>query len=246
MLVHGRVPIKSLLLSLASLALLQPGFASHQVNTSPSFPALSFNRIAYVEGTSQKTRLKVTPLGDSITFGTRDPRYGGYRNQLGTLLTTDGYSIDFVGSRQSGNGVIPDPDNEGHPGWTIPQIKNGIDSNRWLETYRPDIILLHIGTNDLREGDAASAPGNLSTLLDDILMRLPQTHVIVAQIIPFRRGPDRVHESYNSAIAGIVESKGPRVSMVDMQNILSPSDYADGLILMLVATTSWHVLGNLQ
>ena len=229
MLVHGRVPIKSLLLSLASLALLQPGFASHQVNTSPSFPALSFNRIAYVEGTSQKTRLKVMPLGDSITFGTRDPRYGGYRNQLGTLLTTDGYSIDFVGSRQSGSGVIPDPDNEGHPGWTIPQIKNGIDSNRWLETYQPDIILLHIGTNDLRQGDASSAPGNLSTLLDDILMRLPQTHVIVAQIIPFRRGPDRVHESYNSAIAGIVESKGPRVSMVDMQNILSPSDYADGL-----------------
>jgi lysophospholipase L1-like esterase len=54
-------------------------------------------------------------------------------------------------------------------------------------------------------------------------------HIIVAQIIPFRAGPDQLHQSYNDAIPGIVASKGPRVSMVDMQSILSPSDYAQGL-----------------
>lgn len=186
----------------------------------------------YIADTSeslQKIRLKIMPLGDSITFGTRDPSYGGYRHLLGTLLTNDGYIINFVGSRRSGNRVIHGLDNEGHPGWTIPQIKKGIDSEGWLKTYQPDIILLHIGTNDLRQGNVASAPSNLSALLGDILVRLPQTHVIVAQIIPFRRGPDRSHKSYNASIAGIVASKGPRVSMVDMQNILSPSDYADGL-----------------
>jgi len=187
------------------------------------------NPIASVEGSSQEIRLKIMPLGDSITFGTRDPSYGGYRHLLGTLLTNDGYIINFVGSRRSGRGVIQGPDNEGHPRWTIPQIKKRIDSEGWLEIYQPDIILLHIGTNDLRHGQAASAPSNLSALLDDILVRLPQTHVIVARIIPFRRVPDPSHKSYNAAIAGIVASKGPRVSMVDMQNILSPSDYADGL-----------------
>jgi lysophospholipase L1-like esterase len=190
---------------------------------------VSQERVASVAATSQKVSLKIMPLGDSITFGTRDPSYGGYRHLLGTLLASDGYSIDFVGSRQSGNGIISDPDNEGHPGWTIPQIKSGIDSNGWLESYRPDIILLHIGTNDIRRGDVASATGNLSALLDDMLVRLPQTHIIVAQIIPFRRGSDPEHQSYNAAIPGIVASKGPRVSMVDMQNILSKSDYADGL-----------------
>jgi lysophospholipase L1-like esterase len=177
----------------------------------------------------QQVSIKIMPLGDSITFGSPDPRYGGYRRLLGMLLKNDGYSIDFVGSRRSGNGVIPGPENEGHPGWTIPQIKKGIDSEGWLETYQPDIILLHIGTNDIRWGNAASAPDNLSVLLDDILARLPQTHVIVAQIIPFRRGPDHTHQSYNAAIARIVASKGPRLSMVNMQNILSSSDYADGL-----------------
>jgi lysophospholipase L1-like esterase len=173
--------------------------------------------------------VKVMPLGDSITYGAPDPGYGGYRRLLGTLLATDGYLVDFVGSRRSGNAVQPGPNHEGHPGWTIPQIKTGIDSNRWLETYRPDMILLHIGTNDIFQGKAASAADNLAALLDDILMRLPDAQVIVAQIIGFRQaaGPD--HMSFNAAIPRIVASKSPRVSAVDMKDLLVPSDYADGV-----------------
>lgn len=89
-------------------------------------------------------------LGDSITWGLKDPEYGGYRHLLGTLLANDGYSFEFVGSMQSGTGIAPSANNEGHAGWTIQQIQKGIDSQGWLETYRPDVILLHIGTNDLR------------------------------------------------------------------------------------------------
>ena len=167
------------------------------------------------------------PLGDSITYGWPDTTYGGYRHSLGPLLTQDGYIIDFVGSQKSGNGVLPDPDNEGHPGWTIPQLKNGIDSHGWLETYQPDLILLHIGTNDINKGLAAAAPANLSALLDDILKRLPQTHIIVAQIIADRLGVNKRIPVYDAAIPGIVASKGARVSMVDMQTILSSGDYAN-------------------
>src|ERR1700687_5951622 len=60
-------------------------------------------RIAYAQGPSQKVHLKIMPLGDSVTFGTPDPSYGGYRHLLGTLLTNDGYSVEFVGSQQTGN-----------------------------------------------------------------------------------------------------------------------------------------------
>jgi hypothetical protein len=52
--------------------------------------------------------------------------------------------------------------------------------------------------------------------------------VIVAQVIPYRRGPEPGHRTYNAAIPGIVAPRGARVSMVDMQTLLSPSDYADG------------------
>jgi lysophospholipase L1-like esterase len=173
------------------------------------------------------TPIKIMPLGDSITYGTPDPGYGGYRHSLGALLKNDGYMVQFVGSQHAG--PVPEQDNEGHPGWTVAQIRNGIDANRWLETSEPDIILLHLGTNDIRLGQSAVAPAHLSALLDDILVRLPRTHVIVAQIIPFRGGPDRDHQSYNDAIPRIVASKGPRVSQVDMRTTILPGDYADGL-----------------
>jgi lysophospholipase L1-like esterase len=169
------------------------------------------------------------PLGDSITYGEIDPGYGGYRHLLGQLLTADGYSFEFVGSQQSGIGITPDPNNEGHPGWTIPQIKDGIDTMGWLETYQPDLILLHIGTNDIYKGDPASAPDHLSALLADILRRLPRVRIIVAQIINYRSGPDGLHTTFNSTIPGIVAFEGPRVTMVNMQDILSPGDYADDL-----------------
>jgi lysophospholipase L1-like esterase len=209
----------------AAVAVLLAPVASAQRPEPAPLPS----RTAPAARSPQATRVKIMPLGDSITFGTPDRTYGGYRHLLGSLLTDDGYIITFVGSRRSGNGVAAGPENEGHPGWTIPQMKEGIDSNGWLEAYQPDIILLHMGTNDIRQGDAASAPDNLSALLDDILVRLPRTHVIVAQIIPSRRGPARGHRAYNAALPGIVASKGPRASLVDMQNILSPSDYADRL-----------------
>ncbi len=167
------------------------------------------------------------PLGDSITYGSPDSSYGGYRRLLGALLTSDGYHIDFVGSMQSGTGVSPDPDNEGHYGWTISQLQNGIDTKGWLEAYQPDLILLHIGTNDLEKADPESAPGKLSALLDDILRRLPRVHIIVAQIISFRPGSDAVHRAYNTALPALVAAKGGRVSLVDMQTLLAPADYAD-------------------
>ncbi len=196
------------------------------VSTATSTPQPTETTIPQATATAQMVRLKIMPLGDSITFGDPDISYGSYRNLLWTLLTDDGCIVDFVGSQKSGKG-IPDPDNEGHSGWKITNIKNGIDSEGWLETYQPDIILLHIGSNDIRHGYLTDAPANLSALLDDILLRLPQVHVIVAQIVPFSSGPTRGHRSYNDAIPAIAASKGPRVSMVDMQNVLSNGDFAD-------------------
>jgi hypothetical protein len=169
-------------------------------------------------------------LGGSVPFGWPDTTYGGWQHLLGTLLTNDGYNFGFVGSQRNGVGVIPYPDNEGHPGWTIAETKDGIDSKGWLETYKPDIILLYTGSNDIEKGDAAAAPGKLSALLDDILKRLPLTHIIVAQLIPLRSGPDQGRQAYDTAIPGIVASRGAQVSMVSMENILSSGDYAaDGM-----------------
>ena len=169
--------------------------------------------------------LKIMPLGDSITYGEGIISYGGYRNLLGALLQSDGYLFDFVGSQKSGEDVLSDADNEGHPGWRIRNLMDAIDSEGWLETYQPDLILLHIGSNDLRYGNPVYAADNLSALLDDIIARLPEAHVIVATIIRTRWGSHFKHLSFNNAIPRIVASKGPRVSVVNMQDVPSKHDF---------------------
>jgi lysophospholipase L1-like esterase len=188
-------------------------------------------------GLDASTTIKIMPLGDSITFGVPSYSYGSYRRLLGKLLENDGYHIDYVGSLRSGDDIVPGPSHEGHPAWTISEVINGIDSERWLET--PDIILLHIGTNDIGRGrsslavtityNAASAANKLAALLDDMLARLPHAHIIVAQIIPFKGGSSQGHRLFNAAIPGIVAARGPQVSMVDMQGLLLPTDYADSI-----------------
>lgn len=172
-----------------------------------------------------QTSLRIMPLGDSITYGEGDPDRGGYRKRLSALLTNDKYAFDFVGSQRSGEAILADPDNEGHPGWRITNIKEAIDMDGWLETYQPDVILLHIGSNDLRHGNGIYVRDNLSVLLDDILTRLPNTHVIVAQIIPTRWGSEVDQKIYNDAIPNVVAAKGPQVSVVDMRDILVKDDF---------------------
>src|SRR3954463_4311363 len=87
--------------------------------------------------------VRVMPLGDSITEGTQVP--GGYRIGLWQRLSGGGYRIDYVGSQFNGPSSLPDHDHEGHPGWRIDQIDANIGG--WLQTYRPQTVLLHIGTN---------------------------------------------------------------------------------------------------
>jgi len=168
--------------------------------------------------------IKIMPLGDSITYGEGIVSYGGYRNLLGALLESEGVLFDFVGSQRSGAESIADADNEGHSGWTTSYLRMGIDTQGWLETYQPHLILLHIGTNDLRDGHPLYAAQDLSALLDDILTRLPDTQVIVARIIRTRWGTDTKHVDFNNAIPELVTAKGAQVSMVDMQDILSKGD----------------------
>src|SRR5262249_13855023 len=111
--------------------------------------------------------IRVMPLGDSITYGVGSSSGSSYRADLWRRLVTQaGYNIDFVGSQRSGS--LPDTDNEGHSGWRIDQIAASVDG--WLSTYQPDVVLLHIGTNDMNQNyQVDTAPQRLGALIDRIL-----------------------------------------------------------------------------
>lgn len=174
-----------------------------------------------------KPTIKIMPLGDSITDGITVS--GAYRTRLWKNITSNGFTVDFVGSMTGGPSDLGDKNHEGHSGWRIDQISNNI--NTWMDTYKPQIVLLHIGTNDISQKyDLNNAPARLSDLIDKICAKLPSNgKLYVATIIPISYADVR---SYNSQVATVVQNKanqGKPVYLVDMYSALTLSDLADGV-----------------
>ena len=173
--------------------------------------------------------LKVMPLGDSITAGYRSTSDAGYRGPFQDLVHRQSrYTVDLVGSH--GNGTVADPDNEGHGGYMIDDVRSGIDG--WLAVARPDVVLLHLGINDLDRGtDKEHAADRMSALLDRILADRPGVTVIVQGLIPTTSGLTGPVASYNSAVNSAVQARraqGRKVRYVEAP-ALTPAEMADGL-----------------
>ncbi|MFC6596186.1 GDSL-type esterase/lipase family protein [Kitasatospora paranensis] len=136
--------------------------------------------------TASAPTVRVLPLGDSITFGQGSCTGGGYRQPLSALTAGhSGYAVDFVGGRQ--HGAMTDPEHEGHPGDTIDQIRAGVDG--WLASSRPDVVLLHIGINDLNQNlDQAHAADRATQLIDRIFTDRPNVTVVMQGLIPTTPG----------------------------------------------------------
>jgi lysophospholipase L1-like esterase len=184
--------------------------------------------------TAQRWRLErartIMPLGDSITDGQNGT--GGYRSDLWQMLQADGGYLDLVGSQWAGPAMLADRSHEGHSGWRIDQIDAQLAG--WLSTYRPDIVLAHLGTNDVSQRyDLAQAPSRLAALIDRITAALPDTTVYVATIVPRGDADDEeLTATYNAAIPAIVQTRadaGMQVRLVDMHAALDTTDLADGI-----------------
>ncbi|MBK8946195.1 MAG: hypothetical protein IPM32_13140 [Ignavibacteriae bacterium] len=133
----------------------------------------NFKSIELQKSNSNSKKLKILPLGNSITFDKRSRQTDfripedrtGYRLPLFVLLTNRGITFDFIGSEHAGSNFLPlgFEENAGFPGIRDSQLTNLLQSGilnmnqygiydtltigPYLETYLPDIILLHIGTN---------------------------------------------------------------------------------------------------
>ena len=178
---------------------------------------------------AQSAGLRLMPIGDSITAGYRSSTGNGYRGPLYPELINQGDALDFVGSQRSG--VMFDPDNEGYYGDRIDQITGLINTE--LALYQPNIVLLHIGTNDLGQNyNVSTAPGRLASLIDQIIAADPNATVLVAQLIcNSNAGVQSLINSYNSQIPGIVQARvnaGKHVYTVSMSS-LNTGDLNDGL-----------------
>jgi lysophospholipase L1-like esterase len=192
-----------------------------------------FSQIAFAQ-------IKILPLGDSITYGlSGDCSYalsncGGYRTTLYEDLSKAGFTFQFVGSVSSGPANLPQKQNEGHPGWRIDQIAAQADG--WLAASSPDIVLLHIGTNDFEQDyEMATVADRLLSLLKQISRDAPLAHIYISSIIPILNldDVDPQVQQFNQAIRRIVKSlnvQGKAVTFVDMYPALTKADYSsDGI-----------------
>jgi lysophospholipase L1-like esterase len=126
--------------------------------------------------------VRIMPVGDSITGSP-----GCWRALLWNRLQNTGYTnIDFVGTLgPQGCGQPHDGDNEGHGGFLATNVANQNQLPGWLSATRPDIVLMHFGTNDARSNIAAATIlAAYGTLVDQMRASNPTMKIIVAQIIP--------------------------------------------------------------
>ncbi|VGO20286.1 GDSL-type esterase/lipase family protein [Pontiella sulfatireligans] len=186
--------------------------------------------------------VRILPLGDSITRGTYNGDGNSYRKKLKELLSDAGYDTDFVGGEA--NGSFADNQHQGHDGWyaahpTSPGTILGHISG-WMASIQPDIILLHIGTNDINDSNGNNADANeVAQILDEIYAANSKATVVLARIIRAKPAYSRNAEitAYNSNLNVMAQMRiaddGDDLLMVDMENgagiDYASSDLADDL-----------------
>lgn len=207
--------------------------------------------MAIAQDISAQTQLRILPLGNSITRGSMclngdiydctdgllDSEAIGYRNSLYNLFDNSGYNIDFVGGNKYGYSIMSDSDNAGFSGIKDQEladiIESGSTSSQWgqvtpgpyLDYYPTDIVLLHIGTNDVL-ADEYTNISNVTRLLDAIddyeTENGSPVLVFLAKIINPKNascGNDYKTNQYNNRLVSMAQSRissGDKLVVVDM------------------------------
>ncbi|MEP6651734.1 MAG: GDSL-type esterase/lipase family protein [Myxococcales bacterium] len=176
----------------------------------------------------------IMPLGDSTTAGTDN--HGGYRGELYRLLQATGRPFDFVGSQPAGG---LGSGQEGHPGMHIDNLTGYLEL--YMTTYKPNVILLLMGVNDVDYMYTAHI-ATYGKILDQISVLLPQSLVVVGLVTPNTATVDvtaphtptrDVTIAFNAALMKEVNTRiaaGKHLMLVDHHSALRSRDIGpDGI-----------------
>ena len=149
------------------------------------------------------------------------------------MLIGAGYSVDFVGSQHNGSLEDFDHDHEGHSGWRAEEIRDNITG--WLNSTPADVILLHIGTNDIsnNQGAASTAAeiGQILDRIDDWESINNGVWVVLARIINRNDSLSGITTTLNGLIQNLADTRiadGDRIIVVDMESaLIYPDDLYD-------------------
>lgn len=186
-------------------------------------------------------QLRVMFVGDSICVGgtgADTTAYGGWRLTVTkTMISRLSSGVRFVGGNApANNGLMC-----GTSGLTVSEVDATPYLTDQLAQYKPDVILLHIGTNDCTQLNSGGSPtlattrANLTTLLDRVRSTLPGCVVFICRIIDNNTAHTQVVNFNTSAIDTDVAARSDYTSglvkIVDMYTavgLYSATNYVDG------------------
>ena len=170
-------------------------------------------------------------LGDSITHGSRTRFAESYRKPFNTLMTSNACQFEMVGS-QTGNHLHDTylSPHEGYNAHTADHVLNGyLNSNAGNNEgisvtsarYQPHVVLLHIGSNDMKLGqDIDQTVAEIDQIISVILSTNSTPVVFLANVIPWYQtatiGAD-VRILGDRIEAYVAQLNNPRVRLVDVR-----------------------------
>ncbi len=181
-------------------------------------------------------RLCILPLGDSITQSNAD--HLSYRYWLWEDLVDAGYEFDFVGSLNghfSGTPNYPNPDfdrdHEGHWGWRADEIIAQLPG--WLNAYTPDVVLMHLGTNDAFQNNPTdSTMDELSQIVGQLRSSNPNVVVLMAKLIPSTMNQaqlDQINANIDGLASELSTDASPVVVVDQASGFNAGPDTFDGI-----------------
>lgn len=216
--------------------------------------------------TSQARPLSIWPLGDSITAGSIGPSTGlaaGYRPFLDAALESAHVEHRFVGTLTLNS--MPTLEargqqhHDGHSGFLIAEDDAGLDGlipsrpgtpGFWLRGLDPDVVVIHLGTNDVTHGtdpgvryptangkvDAHDArqratyvshlTSRLQHLVDKLHRSRPRTRIVLATIVPIGHDQcDAITPDYAWSVRQLVDRERSQGLRIDLADVFSAFTY---------------------
>jgi len=164
-------------------------------------------------GRAAVATVKIMCVGDSITLGTGSTDGNGYRPWLADLLGRQHIDAPMTTVAEGGQ--------------TLRHMAPLAIAA--LPTTQPDIVLIHLGTNDAVQPDLTDWQNRYGQLVDQILASSPTIRVVCARIGLTRQAPtaDSTINGYVDAVVNARKAAG-RVTTADM-TVISQRWTVDGI-----------------
>ncbi|KAH8838048.1 hypothetical protein MCOR27_010387 [Pyricularia oryzae] len=138
--------------------------------------------------------LRIMPLGDSITRGVGATSSNGYRKRLVSELEKLA-NVSMVGTERDGDfaGGADRTRHEGHGGFVIDAIRAEALQPEALAALKPNVVLVHAGTNDAARNLGVAAAGErFERLLVDVRAAASRDAVVIASTMIPAQGDEVV------------------------------------------------------